>query len=124
MLVCSLNCYPQPLYLIPQNSKRVSDAEEGINSAITSAKSKAQLVSMRSQVTVDKNQIINHSPDSSVLNYDVTNMHDILYNTCYEVLDMSVYDYKQKEILCHNIMKFNINYMLIISYLIYIVLHQ
>lgn len=54
---------------------------------------------MRSQVTGDENQIINHSPDSSVLNYDVANRHDILYNTCYEVLDMSVYDYKQKETL-------------------------
>ncbi len=56
-------------------------------------------MSMRSQVTGDENQIINHSPDSSVLNYDVANRHDILYNTCYEVLDMSVYDYKQKETL-------------------------
>lgn len=65
-------------YLIPQNSKRRSESQEGMNPAITSSKSKAELTSVNSEMTGNENKIINYGTDPAAFDSAVANRHIIL----------------------------------------------
>ena len=64
--------------LIPQNSKRRSESQEGMNPAITSSKSKAELTSVNSEMTGNENKIINYGTDPAAFDSAVANRHIIL----------------------------------------------
>ena len=66
------------LLLIPQNSKRRSKSQEGMNPAITSSKSKAELTSVNSEMTGNENKIINYGTDPAAFDGAVTDRHIIL----------------------------------------------
>ena len=66
-----------PVYLIPQNSKRCSESQEGMNPAITSSKSKAELTSVNGKMTGNENKIINYGTDPAAFDSAVTNRHII-----------------------------------------------
>ena len=63
--------------LIPQNSKRRSESQEGMNPAITSSKSKAELTSVNGKMTGNENKIINYGTDPAAFDSAVTNRHII-----------------------------------------------
>ena len=64
--------------LIPQNSKRCSESQEGMNPAITSSKSKAELTSVNGKMTGNENKIINYGTDPAAFDSAVANRHIIL----------------------------------------------
>ena len=64
-------------HLIPQNSKRCSESQEGMNPAITSSKSKAELTSVNGKMTGNENKIINYGTDPAAFDSAVTNRHII-----------------------------------------------
>ena len=61
------------IYLIPQNSKRRSKSQEGMNPAITSSKSKAELTSVNSEMTGNENKIINYGTDPAAFDSEKRN---------------------------------------------------
>lgn len=64
-------------YLIPQNSKRRSKSQEGFNPAITSSESKAEFTSVNSEMTGNKDKIINYCTNPAAFDSTVTNGHII-----------------------------------------------
>ena len=65
-------------FLIPQNSKRRSKSQEGVNPAIASSKCKTELTSVNSQMTGNENKIIYYGTNPAAFNSAVTDRHIIL----------------------------------------------
>lgn len=65
-------------YLIPQNSKRGSKSQERLNPSITTSESKAEFTSVNSQMTCNKNKIIDYGTNPAAFNSAVANRHIML----------------------------------------------
>lgn len=65
------------LFLIPQNSKRRSESQKSLNPAITSSESKAEFTSVNSEMTGNKDKIINYCTNPAAFDSTMTNGHII-----------------------------------------------
>ena len=64
-------------YLIPQNSKHCSESQKSVNPAITSSESKAEFTSVNSEMTGNKDKIINYCTNPAAFDSTMTNGHII-----------------------------------------------
>ena len=64
-------------FLIPQNSKHCSESQKSVNPAITSSESKAEFTSVNSEMTGNKDKIINYCTNPAAFDSTMTNGHII-----------------------------------------------